>query len=178
MKSNDQQLYKAHCTLSTRCIRANITSKKTLNTIRRKLDTWLTQPCRQLFSSSLLGLVTTKPALGISDNCLGLSINLRACTNVLLENDLIPTLACCQTLGQIQTLESSIGINRTCVCVQGAVAEIVPARIIADIPLQVLAACGVNLAFNVTASPMAVTLKKTRHIPYPQEYELLWSCLY
>ncbi|KAL6318621.1 hypothetical protein AAG906_000699 [Vitis piasezkii] len=101
----------------------------------------------------LLGLVTTKPALGISDNCLGMSFNLEACTNVLLANNLIPTLACCQTLGQIQTLESSIGINRTCVCVQGAVAEIVPARIITDIPLQVQAACGVKLAFNVTASP-------------------------
>lgn len=97
----------------------------------------------------LLGLVTTKPALGISDNCLGISINLRACIDVLLENNLIPTLACCQ----IQTLESSIGINRTCVCVQGAVAEMVPARIITDIPRQVQAACGVNLAFNVTASP-------------------------
>ncbi|KAJ9677899.1 hypothetical protein PVL29_022711 [Vitis rotundifolia] len=97
----------------------------------------------------LLGLVTAKPALG--SDCLG--VNLEACADILVANNSIPTSACCQTLGQIQVLETSIGINRTCVCVQGAVAAIIPARIIANISSPVQTKCGVNLGFDITASP-------------------------
>ncbi|KAJ9677902.1 hypothetical protein PVL29_022714 [Vitis rotundifolia] len=103
----------------------------------------------------LLGLVTTKPALG--SDCVGVSVNLHVCAAILVANNLIlipiPTPACCQTMGQIQALEASIGINRTCVCAQAAVAAIIPAGINPTISFQVQTACAVKLAFNLTGSP-------------------------
>ena len=103
---------------------------------------------------------TTKPSLGII--CGGVSVNLQACANILEQKNIplpvqipipIPNPACCQSLGQIEDLTTSIGINRTCVCAQAAVAEVVPEGIRVGISNRILAACVVNIPFNITGLP-------------------------